>query len=407
MAPAKIASADQATLPAPGHLMAESTGRLDLPRLGSPDDSRQTREGAREHEPATRTTSTRQELRYDPMTRKGRSAFRTNGATGVRKRVRFAVPITRAEAGDLLKRSRRTSGEQSSSDGSQEKQKSQVFKAPRAAHRFAKGRLGRYEYFTDEGSSPNDSADEQEIEHLDSHGFRVVWSPELEEDSKKDESTPDVDDYRAEEAEGIPDTTLEFEPDSGSDDKENLHPGCDDGLGTGASSSDFAIYDESAAGTPHPNQPLRSRRPLGELSVSNPRESMDGSDEDGASPNLHPIARQAENLRRAAVGKPPIVRSSLWREIVPTPDVFTNDQLVPHAASLSRARTNPPDQLSLERRDPLCRRPPNEISKIAPLRAESDSSPRLVLEPISDEEASSTNSSPRRNRIVRSTGSET
>ncbi|KAI4116837.1 MAG: hypothetical protein LQ345_002807 [Seirophora villosa] len=400
MVPTKVA-------PAPDNLIAQSTGRLDLPRLGSPDDSRQTREGSREHEPATRTTSTRQELRYDPMTRKGRRAFRTNGATGVRKRVRFAVPITRAEAGDLLKRSRRTGGEKSSSDGSQEKQQWKEIKAPRAAHRSAKGGLSRYKYFTDEGSSPNDSADEQEIEHLDLHGFRVVWSPELEEDSKKDDSTPDLDDYRAEEAEGIPDTTPEFKPDSGSDDKENLPPGCDDGLGTGASSSDFAIYDESAAGTPHPNQPLRSRLPLGELPVSNPRESIDGSDEDGASANLHPIARQAENLRRAAVGEPPIVRSSLWREIMPTRDVFTDDQLAPPAASLLRARTDPPDQLSLERRDPLSRRPPNEVSEIAPVRPESDSSPRLVLEPISDEEASSTNSRPRRNRIVRPTGSET
>ncbi|KAL9013073.1 MAG: hypothetical protein Q9173_002210 [Seirophora scorigena] len=349
MAPTKVASADRFTHPAPDHLMAESTGRLDLACLGSPDDSRQTRGGAREHEPAMRTTSTRQDLRYDPMTRKGRGAFRTNGATGVRKRVRFAVPITRAEAGDLLKLGHRTGSEKSSSDGSQQKQKCKMYKAPRAANRSAKGRLSRFKYFIDEGSIPNDSADEQEIEQLDLHGFLVAWSPELEEDSKKDDCTPDVENYRAEEAEAIPDTTPEFESDSGSDDKENLHPGCDDGLRIGASSSDFAIYDESAAGTHHPNRPLSSRRPLGELPVTNPRESMNGSDGDGASATLHTIARQAENLRRAAVGEPPIVRSSLWREIMPTPDVFINDQLAPHAASFSRARTNPPDQFSWER----------------------------------------------------------
>ncbi|KAL8752988.1 MAG: hypothetical protein Q9184_005560 [Pyrenodesmia sp. 2 TL-2023] len=79
--------------------------------LDSPSAPRQTRRGA-----AIRSISTRQAERHDPMTRKGRTAPKQSGSTTGRKRVQFAVPITRSEAHDLLEQGRRMSEEVTADD---------------------------------------------------------------------------------------------------------------------------------------------------------------------------------------------------------------------------------------------------------------------------------------------------
>lgn len=77
--------------------------------LDSPSAPRRTRRGSAGYVSAIRTRSRRQEERHDPMTQKGRSEPKQNGNATRRKRVRFAVPITRSEAHDLLEQARRMS----------------------------------------------------------------------------------------------------------------------------------------------------------------------------------------------------------------------------------------------------------------------------------------------------------
>ncbi|KAL8718591.1 MAG: hypothetical protein Q9225_004293 [Loekoesia sp. 1 TL-2023] len=88
---------------APGRrLSAEITAGNVVDALNTP---RLTRRGSAEHIFAMRTPSTRQDQRHDPMTRKGRTAWKKDYSRTRRKRVRFAVPITTAKASDLMARS--------------------------------------------------------------------------------------------------------------------------------------------------------------------------------------------------------------------------------------------------------------------------------------------------------------
>ncbi|KAL8643984.1 MAG: hypothetical protein Q9210_007479, partial [Variospora velana] len=346
----EVAPANQVSHSASDHPIAESKGHIYLPSFGRPDGPRQTGGGAIVYGLAIRLPSMKQELRYDPMTRKGRGTFKAIGTTGIQKKVRFAVPITRAEAGDLLELSRRLGREKSPSENSQQTQRLKANKDP------------EYKYFTDDGPIPDNSADE--------------------------ESLPDVDDYRVEETEAILEATPEFELDSNLGDKENLRPEWDDGLRTGALSGEFAVYDESAAGIPRAHQAQQFRRPLGELPVTGSQEPMGESEVDEARNSLHPIARQAENLRRAAAGEPPIRRSSLSREVMIIPDVYTDNHPASHAPPFSRIRAPSLDQSFSDHIYPLSRRPPNEGSDVTIPLPETDRSPRLVLQPPSDAETS-------------------
>ncbi|KAL8924596.1 MAG: hypothetical protein Q9208_003911 [Pyrenodesmia sp. 3 TL-2023] len=109
---------------------SESAGQIPAPQqrrrgsadvsaaniLDSPSAPRRTRQGSAAYVSAIRTRSRRQEERHDPMTRKGRSGPKQSGNTTRRKRVRFAVPITRSEAHDLLEQARRMSEEATSNN---------------------------------------------------------------------------------------------------------------------------------------------------------------------------------------------------------------------------------------------------------------------------------------------------
>ncbi|KAL9016750.1 MAG: hypothetical protein Q9185_005924 [Variospora sp. 1 TL-2023] len=305
------APADQVTHSTSDHAIAESTGRVYLPSFGRPGSPRRTREGKSVYGLAIRLPSTKEELRYDPMTRKGRGRIE-------------------------------------------------------ATHETYKENTIRYKYFTDDGPILEDSAEE--------------------------ESLPNVDDYRAEETEVTSEATPEFEADSNLDDKKNLRPGWDNGLKTDALSGEFTVSNESAAGTPSAHQAQPSRRPLGELPVTSSQEPMGESEEDEARNNLHPIARQAENLRRAAAGEPPIRRSSLSREVMTIPDVYTENYPASHAPPFSRARAPPPDQSFSDHIYPLSSRPLNESCEVTIPVPGTDRSPMLVLQPPDEESSPRTKS---------------
>ncbi|KAL8924597.1 MAG: hypothetical protein Q9208_003912 [Pyrenodesmia sp. 3 TL-2023] len=88
--------------------------------LSSPNAARLTRRGTAGHVSAIRAPSNRQERRYDPATRAGRPAWlgqRPDKAR--RKRVRFAVALTRSEARDLLEQADRMTAQQVDGNGSQ------------------------------------------------------------------------------------------------------------------------------------------------------------------------------------------------------------------------------------------------------------------------------------------------
>ncbi|KAL8997759.1 MAG: hypothetical protein Q9188_006243 [Gyalolechia gomerana] len=61
--------------------------------VGSPDAPRLTRQRSAAYIPAMRTTSTREEMRYDPATQVGRTAWKKTGSRKTRKRVRFAAEL--------------------------------------------------------------------------------------------------------------------------------------------------------------------------------------------------------------------------------------------------------------------------------------------------------------------------
>ncbi|KAL8752987.1 MAG: hypothetical protein Q9184_005559 [Pyrenodesmia sp. 2 TL-2023] len=112
----------------------QSRGRIDIPQpripsadistdniIDSPDAARLTRRGSAGHVSATRAPSNRQQRRYDPATRVGRLAWLENRPERTRRRrVRFAVALTRAEARDLLEQADRMSAERAGSNGPQE-----------------------------------------------------------------------------------------------------------------------------------------------------------------------------------------------------------------------------------------------------------------------------------------------
>ncbi|KAL8990414.1 MAG: hypothetical protein Q9177_000924 [Variospora cf. flavescens] len=299
----EVAPADQVSHSTSNHPIAESTGRVYLPSFGRPDGPRQTRGGKIVYGLAIRLPSTKKELRYNPMTRKGRGRIE-------------------------------------------------------ATHQTYKGYKIQYKYFTDDGLILGDSAEE--------------------------ESLPVVDDYCAEETEVISEATAELEADSNLDDKENLRPGWESGLRTDAFSGEFTVSDESAAGILRAHQAQQFRRPLGELPVTNSQEPMAESEEDAVRNNLHPIARQAENLRRAAAGEPPIRRSSLSREVMTIPNVYTDNYPASHAPPFSRARASSLDQSFSDHMYPLSSRPPNESSEVTIPVPGTDRSPRLALQPPFD-----------------------
>ncbi|KAI4127494.1 MAG: hypothetical protein LQ341_006784, partial [Variospora aurantia] len=77
----EVAPADQVSHSTSDHPIAESTRRVYLPSFGRPDGRRRTREGKIVYGLAIRLPSTKQELRYDPMTRKGRGRFEVTHET--------------------------------------------------------------------------------------------------------------------------------------------------------------------------------------------------------------------------------------------------------------------------------------------------------------------------------------
>lgn len=79
--------------------------------LDSPSAPRRTRRGAAIYVPAMRARSRRQEQRHNPITRKGRSAFKRSADTGRQKRVRLDVSLSPKEARGLLEQARQTDGE--------------------------------------------------------------------------------------------------------------------------------------------------------------------------------------------------------------------------------------------------------------------------------------------------------
>lgn len=305
-----------------------------------------------------RTESRRQEARHDPMTRRGRGLFKKSGTTRTKKRVRFAVPITPAEARDLLVRARRISEENASDrvpllvDRSPPADRVVVLvETTRALQTASK---------TKAFSHMNDCLLYEEAEAAVTESLRPRWgviqrlatravsehdlrelmkvvasgdaSPEqLREfqgrmDGIKESAHPEIDDGLRVDSAATQEKTPyaasdSSEPESETSDKENSRPASNQDPRSGDSSMTFRIYDDTVPETPRP------RRPLGDLPVPGrpPRDQPSSSDE--LSPaseqsQLGPLAADAfAVLRHRAARHRPLTGSPLRHSITAEPPI--------------------------------------------------------------------------------------
>lgn len=316
--------------------------------IGPPDSPQnRTRRGAMCSQPTVkRTASKRKEARHDPMTTKGRSAFKRVGNPTIpetggslipgdeepgisKKKEPFAVRLIPAEARDLLGKVRRMSGETS-----------QIAEKASAAR------------FDPEVTDTDDEEVEMDI----------------------DLPSSDEEKY--------------------SEDKENQRPITHCGSGPGHAANGIIIFEDTPeAESPGPYEPL------GELPNSRPlQDDPNSASETNDFGSSYVVF--VENRRRAAVGQPPLNRSPLSQPplVQSTTEQELSDPFAP--ATPPPAATSPstaPHSPSLGMRIrcyPLSRRPPLEGSDLTLPLPETASSPSIVVHPPSDEEESSPDWSP-------------
>ncbi|KAL8924598.1 MAG: hypothetical protein Q9208_003913 [Pyrenodesmia sp. 3 TL-2023] len=299
---------------------------------------RRKRRGAMSSPTVRRTTSNRKEARHDPITRKGRSAFRreentTTPESGGRLVQGDKTPgVAQAEARNLIEKARRTSGETS-----------QIAEKASAARRDP------------EVAAPND---EEVVMDIDSSSSEEEDSPE---------------------------------------DKENQRPAANHYFGPNHAANGMTIFED----TPEAEN-LGPRKPLGELPVPRPpQDDPNSSSETNDSGSGYVIF--AKDQRRAAFGRPSLVRSPLSQPPLVQSTATEQELSIPHApapAPASAAATSPslaPHTPSLGMRIrcyPLSRGPPLEGSDVTIPLPGTESSPSIVVHPPSDEEDSSPDWSP-------------
>lgn len=347
---------------------------------------RRARRNAMSSGPATRTEPRRQDVRHDPMTRKGRSAFKKDRSPGTqkKKRVRFAVPIRPAEARVLLEKGRRMSGEQPL-----EKQGGRLVESINGPRVLERGTEAAQRIPGEHDTIRDVPTDDEEMDmDLDSSENLLAYSETDDASATKEQEVP----------EDIPDSPSESESDMS--DKENAAPIHSEAASTNGGMSPFCIYED--AEEPRRSQP---RPPLGELPVpllrvpTQPNPQWDDLNFETGTTTLRGIAMQAENLRRVAAGQPPFFRSSLSRDVSSEPEVSTNIQIPaappePATTLVPAPRTPSPSSSSRRRSYPLSRRPPLEGSDVTLPLPETPDRPSLTVTSPSDDEGSSSDWSP-------------